>query len=121
MLDRFAAKGNAVNNIVGTTVASANDSMNRLDTEQADRIEEALSLQGRLGLNAAIQYMEHHAVSTDTLLRVLMLPRQRRQVALADRGKAFARIRRFQQSDAALDEALAASFPASDPVAITIS
>lgn len=68
-------------NDVADTSADQDDWWNRPDTEQSQRIEEALSMHGELGLSAAITYLEHHAIDTGTMLRVLMLPRKRRKLS----------------------------------------
>ena len=50
----------------------------RLDTEQAERISEALALQKTKGSAAAALYMEAHGVGPGTTLRVLFTLRCRR-------------------------------------------
>ena len=49
----------------------------RLDTEQAERVSEALALQKTKGSAAATLYMEVHGVGPATMLRVLLSQRSR--------------------------------------------
>ncbi len=93
------------------------DDATRPDKEQAERIDEALVLQKSSGLDVATYYMAHHGVATDTLLRILLSSRSRRQVQCQHRQ----RLNAAQHAELALDEGLAEGFPASDPVAISIA
>ncbi len=75
-----------MNDVVDTSATDKDHWWSRPDTEQSQRIEEALSMHGELGLSAAITYLEHHAIDTGTMLRVLMLPRKRRKLSPAKRA-----------------------------------
>jgi hypothetical protein len=49
----------------------------RLDIEQAERINEALSLQATKGTSIPACYLEFHCVAASTALRVLLSQRHR--------------------------------------------
>lgn len=96
----------------------AGEDSTRPDTEQADRIDEALTLQRFSGQDVATHYMARHGVASDTALRVLLSRHSRRHPLCPSREQVAAA---EQHAEQALDEALAEGFPASDPVAISIA
>ncbi|MGV7207839.1 hypothetical protein ACLB1G_08285 [Oxalobacteraceae bacterium A2-2] len=88
----------------------------RPDLTLLDWADSALEL---WSAGAALSYMQHQGLATETVMRTLMLSQRLRNAAVPAAGNAP--VSDAQHEESALDDALAASFPASDPVAITIT
>jgi hypothetical protein len=80
----------------------------------SDWVNSALDL---WSAGAALSYIQHPGLATATVMQTLMLSRRPRKAAAAGNGP----LADTRHEESALDDALAASFPASDPVAITIT
>lgn len=99
-----------------SAAAPASVDITRPDRRQAALIEEALGL---WNVSAALGYMAYHGIAAATAMRVLMTG-HRRHPAAPPEADSQSVLQQFHV-ELALDNALAASFPASDPVAISIT
>lgn len=88
----------------------------RAEPTLSDWVDSALEL---WSAGAALSYMQHQGLATATVMQTLMWSRRPRKATAAAAGNGPLADTLHEES--ALDDALAASFPASDPVAITIT